>query len=265
MNKTLITSIVYFKPELVKTHVDFLTTVNDKADIIILENPSHATPEISNHCIDLVNNGKIDKYLLFDDNIGMNTFETLFNSPDIVDLNDYSYVLVTDGDLTVKDPNWLDEQIFILDKYPDTYACGVTMSLENLPSADLFPDAKHWYPPSFEVADDYEVGATGLHLLMYKREMLVKFINHIRENSLNFMDVVMHKFARENYKDFKWRRTRKARSYHLTWDVYQNINDDYTQIKLTKTQEEMWYHKRNCNFRVFEKDSSYTHSPYVKV
>jgi len=265
MHKTLITSVVYFKPDLVKEHVNFLTTVSDKSDIIILENPSPNTIDISNHCINLVNQNKLYKYLLFDNNIGMNTFETLFNTPDIVNLDDYSYVIITDGDLTVKDPNWLEEQIYILEKYPDTYACGVKLSLENLPT-DLkkFPDVNYWVPGPTKVTDDYETGVTGLHLLMYKKDVLKKFIDYIRKNSLNCMDVVMNEFCNQ-HTDLCWRRTRKAEAYHMTWDEYQKPGDDYLQIKLTKTQEEMWYHKKTCRFSVFEKGKSYRHQLYIKV
>jgi predicted SAM-dependent methyltransferase len=246
----LITSIVYFNQELVKTHVDFLTSVSDKADVIVLENPSDSTSEISKYCIDLVQQNKLYKYLLFDQNIGMNTFETLFNSS-VINIDDYSYIIITDGDLVVKNNNWLDEQTHILDKYPDTYACGVKMSMENLPSIKIHPNVNKWYPRSSKIGTDYEDGETGLHLLMYKNDVLKQFLDFIRSNCLTLMDTTMHGFC-NGYLHKQWKRTKKSECHHLTWDLYNDVNDKYLKIKTTQSREDLWYHGKYCNYIVYE-------------
>jgi predicted SAM-dependent methyltransferase len=263
----LITSIVYFNQDLVKKHVDFLTTVRDKADIIVLENPSHNTPNISKHCINLVQQDKLSKYLLFDQNIGMNTFETLFNK--VVNIDDYSYIIITDGDLTIETSGWLEEQINILDKYPDTYACGVKMSLENLPSTTLHPDADKWYPKSSKITEDYENGETGLNFLMYKSDILKQFLDFIKENQLTLMDTTMHVFC-NMYLKKQWRRTRHSECYHHTWDLYKDLDDDYTKLKISKTRDEMWFHGNFCKYSLYEFNSLgkhpifSRHSKYIK-
>ncbi|MBT3298732.1 hypothetical protein HN385_07410 [archaeon] len=251
--KILLTSIVYFNEELVKTHIDFLTSISDKADVIVLENPSDKTPEISEYCKDLVKQNKLYKYLLFDQNIGMNTFETLFNSS-VVNINDYPYVIITDGDLIVEKSGWLEEQMYILDKYPDTYACGVKMSMENLPSIKLHPDANKWYPKSSKITKDYEDGETGLNFLMYKTLVLKQFLDFIRDEKLTLMDTTMHVHC-NHITRLQWRRTRNSECYHLTWDLYKDLKHEYTKLKTTKTREEMWFHGNYCDYSVYENNS----------
>ena len=248
--KILLTSIVYFNEQLVKTHVDFLTSVSDKADVIVLENPSDKTPEISEYCKNLVKQNKLYKYLLFDQNIGMNTFETLFNSS-IININDYSYVIITDGDLTVEKSDWLEEQMYILDKYLDTYACGVKMNMENLPSVELHPDAHKWYPKSSKITKDYEDGETGLNFLMYRTPVLKQFLDFIRDEKLTLMDTTMHVHC-NNFTKLQWRRTRKSECYHHTWDLYKDLKNDYTVLKTTKSRDEMWFHGNYCDYSVYE-------------
>lgn len=248
---TLIVSIVYFNYDIIIKHLDFLTTVNDRADIIVLENYSENTPNIKEYCLDLIEKQKIFQYWLFDQNIGMNVFETYFRNNKI---NQYKYIIVTDGDLTVQDPLWMEEQKKILDK-PNTYACGVKLSLINLPLKS-FPEAKYWYPKPIRVEKDCEVGVTGLCLLMYKTHIFQKFLDHLYKTNDTFMDTTMHPYCNNVLKKI-WRRTKNAEAYHLTWDLYKDRNNEYTKIKITKSREELWFHKNYCNYTVYDHNSSY--------
>jgi predicted SAM-dependent methyltransferase len=248
----LITSIIYFNQDLIKTHVDFLVDYSDKADVVILENPSHITKETSKYCIDLVKQKKLYKYLLFDENIGMNTFETFFES-NLIDLEKYSYIVITDGDLIVKNTNWLNEQINIFKNYPKTYACGVKLDLSNIPSKKDFHDVNKWYPKSRQILNDCEVGETGLHLLMYQKDNFKLFLEYLKEYALTFMDTTMHMFC-NMHQHKTWRRTKNSQAYHLTWDLY-NKNDDYTKIKINTSREDLWYHGNYCDYNTYEMNS----------
>lgn len=240
---TLIVSIVYFVTDIIKKHVDFLSNYHDQADIVILENPSENTNILKQYFLDLIKNKKISKYLLFNDNIGMNVFETYFNHNNI---DQYKYIVVTDGDLVVQNPNWISELKQILTQCPNTYACGVKLLLDNLP-INLYPDAKKWYPPPKRIENCCEVGETGLHLLMYEKETFKKYLTFLENPKITFMDTSMHLFCNNILKKI-WRRTKVSKAYHLTWDLYFDKQNPYTIIKTTKSRNELWFHNKYSNY-----------------
>lgn len=240
---TLIVTVVYFVTDIIKKHLDFLSEYHDQADIVVLENPSENTNALKQYFLDLIKNKKINKHLLFDENIGMNVFETYFNHNSI---EQYKYIVVTDGDLIVQNKNWISELKQILTQCPNTYACGVKLLLNNLP-INLYPDAKKWYPPPKRIEKNCEVGETGLHLLMYEKETFEKFLAFLKYPKITFMDTSMHLFCNNILKKI-WRRTKISEAYHLTWDLYFDKKNPYTIIKTTKSRNELWFHNRYSNY-----------------
>ncbi len=258
MNDTLIVSVIFQEIDIVKKHVDFLAGMKDLADVVLLENKSKNTDIIKEYCSDLVKNNKIFKYYLFDENIGMNVFETFFNR---FKIDDYKYIVVTDGDLTCDNNDWLNEVKYILEKYPNTFCCGVKMNNINLPLRS-FPEAISWIVPPSEVKDDYEQGITGLHFLTYKTKNFKLFFNHLKNNKNNFMDVVMHRFVQSIHRS--WKRTVKNLVYHHTWDLYLDKNNEYTQLKINNSPRKLWFHNKFCNYIEFSNNNIINHTKYKR-
>ena len=125
------------------------------------------------------------------------------------------------------------------------------MSMENLPSIKLHPDANKWYPKSSKITKDYEDGETGLNFLMYKTLVLKQFLDFIRDEKLTLMDTTMHVHC-NHITRLQWRRTRNSECYHLTWDLYKDLKNDYTVLKTTKSRDEMWFHGNYCDYSVYE-------------
>lgn len=251
MKDILLVSIIYHEYEIIKKHVDFLTTVSDRVNIILLENRSEATDAIYGYCSKLLRENKIFRYYLFHENIGMNAFETFFNNNEI-NLNDYKYVIVTDGDLTCTDSNWLDEEINILDKYSEnTLCCGISLDLKNLP-INLYSDAKSWIPKASVIGEDYEEAITGLHLLLFKVGSFINLLSFLKKKNLIFMDRHIHTYCLSILKK-SWKRTLHAKAWHHTWDIYFDKNHPYSKIK-QKSYHEIWMHGRYSAYDVCTPD-----------
>jgi len=248
--KILILSVVYFNTDIIKKHIDFLTTVTDIADIIILENPSESTSEIKQYCLDLVNKQKIKQYCLFNDNICGGVFKEIYKD---IDLTNYEYIMMTDGDLTVDNiTNWLDEQIEILINHPDTFTCAVDLSLENLP-VHIYPKAENWHPKPISISSDSIDGQTGIHLLLFKKNILNTFMNQLYDSDLVFVDNTMHNYCVKN--QLRWKRTKFSKAYHHTWDLYTSVEHSYTIMKNSISHEKIWYHNKKSNYQSYDLDS----------
>ena len=246
MKNILVISIIYSEYDIITKHVDFLIKGNDNYDIILLENKSASTPKIRDYCFTLLKNKDIMNYYLFEDNIGMNVFETIFFNKDI-NLDDYEYILMTDGDLTVENPNWFQEEMNILNNHPDSLCCGVTLDMSNLP-IKVFPEAKSWYPKCKKFHEDCEEQITGLNLLLWRVSDFKLFLNYMKVNKMIYMDTTMHRYHLTTNK--KWLRTKIARAYHHTWDLYANQNHPYCKMK-NKGYKYVWLHGKFCNYSIY--------------
>ena len=248
--KILILTVVYFNTSIIKKHIDFLTTVSGRADIIVLENPSESTTDIKEYCLDLVKKSIIKQYCLFEENICGGVFKEIYIN---IDLINYDYIMVTDGDLTISTTgDWLSEQIKIVDKYSDTFVCAVDLSLDNLPINE-YPGCEGWYPKSYNILNDCSEGDTGVYLLLFKKDRFISLMNYIHKNNKIFIDATLHKYCREN--NLKWRRTKRSKAYHHTWDLYTQVNHPYTIMKNEKNNNDLWNVTKRSNYKSYELDS----------
>lgn len=243
--------IVFFNTEITKKTLNFLTKYNDILDITVIENYSPNTEfEIKPYLINLLMNDRISRYILFEKNIAMNTLKTIFNN-NIIDLSTPEYIMITDGDLIVVEGDWLNEEINILRNNTDIFACGINLSLDNLPLKTC-PGADKWFPPAKMEYTDYYEGLTGTTLLLMRTSYFKDYLAFAIEKDLECIDTHMHYYC-YRFAHKKWARTKLNKAIHLTWDEYNNPDSLYTKFKHSKPVNDIWYHKDYCPFEVYTK------------
>ncbi|MDR1849156.1 MAG: hypothetical protein LBQ75_03875, partial [Zoogloeaceae bacterium] len=246
--------LTFFDHETVIKSLNFLVQYSARLDIMVIENFSDYTEShIKPYLADLLKQGKISRYFLFEENIGMNAMETVI-AHDREKLAEHEYFMITDGDLTVQDPGWLDEQISILAN-PEVAVSGVRLDMTNLPSSDKYPDAPQWVPPAIEVAGkNYLEGKTGWSLALFKTGIFFLVLDLIKAKKGQLSDANSFHIL-EKHLGLKWVKTKKAQAYHLTWDVYADPDHPYAKWKLAHTYHEIWHHSRYCDYALFDKDN----------
>ncbi|ANV83289.1 hypothetical protein AWQ21_02170 [Picosynechococcus sp. PCC 7003] len=250
--KILCIAIIFFDFEVIKKSIDFMVSHDDMLDIVILENPSEFTQDLIKPYIQtLLEAEKIKQYILFDNNITNNAVEIFVDHSNTINWEDYDYILLTDGDLIVEGNGWLCEEIEILNKYSDIFACAVGLDIANLP-VKTFPEAVKWVPPPIAQYDGYTETLTGIHLVLLKTEKLLKFLNWRKKNGFNFIDSSLHFFCYEVLKE-KWVIIKNSQAKHLTWDSYQDLSHPYTKFKIKKTFTETWNHQLYSGYTIFTK------------
>ncbi len=223
--------IVYDEISVIKPSLEFLTKFSNELDIVIVENKSKNTPKIKKLVASMGDRGLLKRYYLFDQNIVGRAFDEVFMAEKQI-ISQSSRVIVTDGDLTVADNNWLSEEKSILNKNADVFTCAVDLSLENLPT-DIYPKATDWIPSPRTIYKDFDDGITGVHLLMFRGQQFVDFLEWKWLNSTDrFHDSLLHQYC-YGVVDMKWARTKKAKAYHHTWDLYRDKDHPYTKFKLS--------------------------------
>ena len=246
----LIISIVFFDYEIVKNHIDFIVTIKDRADIVIIENKSDASPLIKEMCLDYLKSKDILQYYLFDENIWGYAILTFLHKTEF-DLTKYKYILLTDGDLICKDPNWLDEQLNVINKYEDVFCCAADLLADNLP-VKTFPEAVGWIPYSIETNEEFIDCVTGVHLVLFRSQQFIDMINYLNDNNIRWADITMHSYCANIIKK-RWAKTKYSKAYHLTWDAYADLNHPYTI-----TKKEIYYHQelvnKWCGYKLYTLD-----------
>jgi hypothetical protein len=238
--------LVFHDAPTVRTSLDWLTGFADRLELVVVENPSeHTDAEIRPYVESLLAQGAIARYLLLDDNISNNAFEVALEH-ERARWEGAGHVLLTDGDLVADDAGWLDEQLAIL-RHPEVFACGIRLSMDNLP-VEAFPEAVGWVPPPRAEHGDWVEGLTGLHLVLLGAADLAAYGRYRAANRLRFVDSTMHHFA-YRVLDRRWARTKYAAARHLTWDLYADPEHPYTRFKTGKSLREHWHHTRYCGLR----------------
>jgi hypothetical protein len=247
--KVLTYVLVYDQTEIIRKSLDFLTKFSDQLDIVVIENPSPSTPKIKK----LVNRygaaGKIKRYYLFEENIAANVFSAVLENERSI-IKKHQFVMITDGDLTCSDSNWINEERDILKNNPSLFTCGMSLDLSNLP-LKAFPEAASWLPKDVAVHDDYVENITGLYTLMFSSRDLLAFMDWFKGEERPFVDSTLHHYCYEVIKK-KWARTKHAEAYHLTWDLYKDKNNAYTKLKTSKSHQETWFHTRTSGYSLKE-------------
>lgn len=239
--------ITYFDTEIIQEAIHNLLK-NDLLDLHIIENPSETTPINKQFCLDLLNKKRLSQYFLMDENITTNAFETILRDSR-AKIEAAEFILFTDGDLTVKDPHWLDEEINILRKDPNVFCCGIRLSLENLP-IHTFPEADKWVPPPISENDLYFEQLSGYHLLLIRSKDFLSYMDYLLKRGKQYMDVELHQYCYQILQK-KWAVTKKAQACHLTWNRYADLNHPYVKKKFAKSFDETWIHKRYCSYQSF--------------
>jgi hypothetical protein len=237
--------LVFDQVEIIEKTLEFLVKYADRLEIIVIENPSDKTPDISKVIESYGKKGLISRYYLFDSNITSTAYDTVLNA-ELKRVKKAPFVLVTDGDLVVDSEKWLDEEVMILEHNSDVFACGVSLDRSNLPLA-AFPAAKDWIPPDIQSHPTFFEALTGCHLLLFRGREFAGFLEWNNENNHNFVDGTMHHYC---YKLLhkKWARTKHSEAYHLTWDLYQDKKNPYTKLKTKQTFADTWYHDRKSDY-----------------
>lgn len=240
--------LVYREVDIIKKSLDFFCSLSNDLEIIVIENPSENTPIISQYINYLGNQGKIASYYLFEKNISNNAYDVILTHH-LEQIKNHQHIIVSDGDVTVKNgKQWLHEAERIM-KNEQVFCCGAELETVNLP-VESFPEATNWVPPLISKGRVNE-GLTGCHLLMLRGNELGLFMEWKKENDNHFVDGELHKFCYQTLKK-KWVRTKRNLAYHLTWDLYKDLNNSYTKLKTTKSFKDTWYHKNISDFTVVE-------------
>lgn len=241
--------LLFDQTDIIRQTLDFLTGYANNLEIVAIENPSTNTPKIKKLVDGYGKAGLIKRYYLFDDNITGTAYEIVINHEQ-ARLKKNRMVLLTDGDLTCKDPDWLTEEVNILKRNPSVFACGISLDMSNLPVA-AFPEAKNWIPPDKQEHADFYETSTGAHLLLMRTKGLFDFMKWQKQNDMNFLDSHMHQYCHEVLGQ-KWARTKRSKAYHLTWDLYRDKSHPYTRLKTNKSFKETWQHKNRSDYKLTE-------------
>jgi hypothetical protein len=231
--------LVFDQVEIIDKSLHFLAESSDKLDIHIIENPSENSPAISKIISKLGEQGKIKSHYLFDKNVTNNALLRVLDEQAAV-FKRAPYVLLTDGDVVSDDLDWLGEEINILRNNREVFACGITLDLVNLP-VTTFPKAKDWIPRDKAEFPDYYENVTGTHLQLTRGKDLYGYLEWIKSTGTKSIDSALHHYC-EEVRSMKWARTKKTKAYHLTWDLYQDLNHPYTIMRLQKNHDETWRH-----------------------
>lgn len=246
-NKILLITVVFQEFDVIKKHVESIIPILDRVDWVILENMSETTEStIKPYLIDLLKDNKLFQYRLFDKNIGGTVF-TIFFKTFGDKLNNYDYVIVTDGDIQLYSPNeLLDEILNIINNAPDAFSCAADISAENLPIKN-FPQAAHWIPIPIDHGWYLEC-ATGGHFLTLKRENLIKYLDLLKETGEVFCDGGMRKFCIKIGK--KWLKTKFNKIRHITWDLYHDLDHPYTKMKIQPLSQ-IFFVSEYCDHTIY--------------
>lgn len=221
--------VVFDELSVIKPSIEFLVKYNDRIEIVVIENTSGNTPNISAYINKLGKEGKLDRYYRFHNNIAGRAFDEVLSEEKKL-INRSPYVILTDGDLSSDDTNWLDEEISVLKNNSDVFVCATDLDLSNLPTEN-FPIAQEWVPEPSLITSDYLEGVTGIHLLSFRGKELCDFLDWKQNNSTDrFHDSLLHNYC-YSVLGKKWARTKNAKAYHHTWDLYKDLSHPYTKFK----------------------------------
>lgn len=240
--------LVYYNVKIIKESLDFLLKSSNELEFIVLENKSiNSEEKIKPYLMELLHTNQISMYVEFMDNISNNALEEFFQM-NIIDLNKYKNIVITDGDIKGNSLGWLDEERNILNRHSEILVCGVDFISDNLPLRQ-FEDAVNWIAKPRNIYHDYIECPTGAHLLFMRTTDLIKFLRYMKHKKLKFKDSVILDYC---YKVLgkKWAKTKANKFIHLTWSIYSDLNNPYTKYKLSKSHKELWYHNKYCDFAV---------------
>jgi len=241
--------LVFDQLSIIEKSLEFLTRFGDRLELVVIENPSRQSPAIGQLIDRYGRQGLVKRYYRFDANITGMAYDIVITQ-ELPHIKRSPYVMITDGDLTASGSAWLEEELSILKKNPDVFACGVSLDMSNLP-LKAFPEASSWIPPDRAEYPDFYEATTGGHLLLMRGQGLYEFMGWKEQTGLHFLDGSMHRYCYE-VLGAKWARTKRNTAYHLTWDLYQDKKHRYTKLKTAKTFDETWRHRESAPYTLTE-------------
>lgn len=185
---------------------------NISLDIVVIENYSENTEhQVKPYLIDQVKNRRILKYISLDENITNNAIEVASEN---VDLACYDYVVVTDGDIFVPQGTVV-EQLNILKKCGETFACGLTVDYQAWNTNET-KQGKGQYLHNLRqdwlnLRDDliYVPIPGGFWFVMFKTEDWQTILRVFSLNGIRILDGVIQKFSRSIFKRH-WVQSKKS-------------------------------------------------------
>lgn len=247
---------IYENVEIIRRVIDRLAKYSSLIDIYVIENKSQATENyIEPAMCKMVDSGVIRRYIQMDGNILGNAVEIVLESG-LVDL-DHKYMIFTDGDVVASD-NWIDEQVFILDKHSHVFCCTVKMDLTN-----WAPEVAGAFPKPVSVHDDYVEIGSGMWLCMFRTAEFLEVTQRLRQNGIRLRDWYLEVYARIFLQKI-WVSTKNSVAQELTRCGYATPSYQHEKIALVDQyggHYRLWCHDNFCEFTVFEKGRSWRGIP----
>lgn len=241
---------IFSEFDIIKKSLEFYTKYSERLLITVIENKSKNTDsQIKPYVLDLLKQGKIYQYILFDKNISSNASVMVYKHK-LFQMTESPYVLATEGDLVCEDENWLDEEISVLEQNKEVFVVGMDMLLSNLPKVK---NAENWVPPAISLENkNYLMGNTGGWCLLYRKQDYLNCFNSLISKSIVPIDSHQGQYCTSIGKI--WARTKKAKVYHLTWDLYNNPEHPYTKFKRNKGFRKIWLHNNYSGYTIYKND-----------
>lgn len=220
--------------------LQMLSRMDERCEITIIHNLSKETEQFIDVLNQWVKNGLIHKHIIFSENIANNAVKVVFRDA-LVDFGDAEYFILTDGDL-LPDRGWLDEHMSILNKHDNVFVVGSDLYMDNLPQY-----GQGWVPVAID-RGDYLDGKFGTHLMTFRTDDFNMMVDFLLKNNQSFCDTNYHLYA-ERWKQ-KSVKTKQAKSVHLTWDLYRDINHPYTKERLNN--KNIWLTNKEVKYEVYQ-------------
>jgi hypothetical protein len=240
--------LVYREIEIIRRSIHALACMADRLDIQVIENPSDASDSIRPLLDEYLASGIVKRCFFFEENITNNAFEIILGRE--LEFSRHHFVLATDGDLLPLQSEWLDEELFVLQRHSEVFCIGGTLDMANLPLR-TFPDAGDWIPPDIADRREYIEALTGVWFLLFRANQLNAMLRRLAENNEHFRDGIIANYCYQQLGS-RWARTRHSRFIHLTWDLYQDPDHPYTRFKRDVPFHVHWQHDRSSAYRTRE-------------
>lgn len=241
----------------IKQHVDAVLQ-DSRIELYVIENKSRFTeypikPFLLKR---LREHSNMKRVFCFQNNISKDAFATVVNL--YIDLiRDSEYVLFSDGDTIPLSTGWLDEEIKIMEKYPDCGACRLQFDFDFIP--ETIPHSGSWKRRcgGQELEDCFEVHM-GNYLTLFRGSTAASLVEYHRDNSLPMIDVSWHKYMKAH--GMRFLATKQSRHKHYSWVRLEAMSHPSCLLKRSflenqwagKLEPYVWHTSRSCPFVEFE-------------